>query len=63
MLLKLYWMLWAVTLFATGFLFVIGYLNSLTLTVLGFIYFALLYGGIISVIPAAVFHGTTNEKH
>jgi hypothetical protein len=63
MLVKLYWSAWAVVLTATAVLYLTGYLNYLALTFLGFIYFALLYGGIISVIPATFFHGTSDQKH
>lgn len=63
MLLRLYAIAWIVVLAATAGLYLIGYLNSLSLTVLGFIYFALLYGGIISVIPVTEFHGSPTEKH
>jgi hypothetical protein len=63
MLVKLYGIAWAVTLTLTAVLYLTGQFSSLTLTVLGFIYFALLYGGIISVIPVTEFHGPSNQKH
>jgi uncharacterized protein (DUF58 family) len=61
MLVKLYTAAWALTILATVVLFATGNMGNWAVTVLGFIYFALLFGGIISVIPSTVFHGEPHK--
>lgn len=51
MLVKLYALAWIVVAAATGALFVTGYLNEMTELILGFLFSALLFTGIIGIVP------------
>lgn len=62
MLVKLYGLLWLITAVSMTVLFMTGTMNLLALIVFGFILFALLYGGIISVLPEWVTHSPSGKK-
>ena len=58
---KIYALIWVVGLVAAGICYLTGNLTPLMQVVFGFLTFAALYIGIISVIPGTVFHAP--EKH
>lgn len=61
MLTKLYALLWLAVGAAMGTLFLAGAMNTMALVVFGFILFALLFGGLISVLPFWATHQTSNK--
>lgn len=61
MLTKLYGMLWLAVAVSMAVLFLAGAMNTLALIIFGFIIFALLYGGLISVLPFWATHQVSNK--
>lgn len=56
MLVKIYWSAWALCAVASILLFVTGNFTMLTSVALGFIWFGLIFMGMMSVLPAAMAH-------
>ena len=51
---KIYALIWFFVAVVAGVMYLTGYFNSVTLTVLGFIISALIFIGMIAVIPSTV---------
>ena len=62
MLTKLYGLLWLLVGIAMAFSFLTGTMNTLAIVVYGFILFALLFGGLISVLPEWVTHSPLGKR-
>ena len=56
MLVKMYWMVWALTAIAALMVLVTGNFTLMMATIFGFIAFGLVFMGMISVLPAMVSH-------
>ncbi|MEP7214492.1 MAG: hypothetical protein ABI791_15555 [Acidobacteriota bacterium] len=56
MLVKMYWMVWAVTAIAAMLVFLTGNFTLMMATVFGFIAFGLVFMGMIGVLPTMVSH-------
>ena len=56
MLVKMYWMAWALTAVAALMVLVAGYFTLMMATIFGFIAFGLVFMGMIGVLPSMVSH-------
>lgn len=62
MILKIYGLIWALGILAVGVTYLTGYFNMFAIIFFGFLSFAALYLGIISVLPLA-FEPHPRAKH
>ena len=62
MLVKLYALLWVLGILAVGILYFTGNFTPLVAIIFGFLSFAAVYGGIISVLPVSETHQSA-AKH